>query len=89
MFDYLAIWVRVKDLLLNKITHIFARHLGDWLEEIATVDVEKHGSTRNKMHVHEPLVRGFRLKSSPKGLEGTSMTFSMRRLHTYGLTTVG
>lgn len=43
VFDYLEVWVRVKDLLLNKITHIFARHLGDWLEEIATVDVEKHG----------------------------------------------
>lgn len=82
IFDKVDIWVRVTDLPLDKRNEVFGNALGNWLGEVVKVDVDKEGVARGKhlrvqarISVHEPLVRGFYLKSSQEDKLGTWFDF--------------
>mgnify|MGYP005850446909 CR=1 FL=1 len=81
VFDKIDIWVRVTDLPPHKRTATFGRALGR-LGEVVRVYVDKKGIARGwhlrvraRIHVHEPLVRGFNLKKSKSNIVGTWFDF--------------
>ncbi|KAI5001329.1 hypothetical protein ZWY2020_025979 [Hordeum vulgare] len=82
VFDNIDIWVRVHDLPPARRTEVFGKALGNWLGEIVRVDCDNEGiarcahlRVRAKIFVHEPLVRGFYLKTSLEDKVGTWYDF--------------
>lgn len=82
VFDKVDIWVCVNDLPPARRTESFGNALGNWLGEIVRVDCDNEGIARGahlrvraKISVHEPLVRGFYLKTSLEDKVGTWYDF--------------
>ncbi|KAE8818755.1 hypothetical protein D1007_03353 [Hordeum vulgare] len=82
VFDNIDIWVRIQDLPPARRTEVFGKALGNWLGEIVRVDCDTEGMAigdhlrvRATISVHEPLVRGFYLKTSLEDKVGTWYDF--------------